>query len=142
MPGTNTPGRLAFPQQQASLESRLTAVERQLAAEVGPWVALTLGPKVEENATQQQPAARLEAGGASMRLRGGTLIRTGDTLVAGEALFTLPEDSLPPGKITFSCRANSLPALLSISTAGVASLLAELPAGTGPSLDGLTFNLK
>lgn len=119
--------------------------EGKLAAAVvaklnpGVWTALTLGPKIEANATYQTPRCRTEQG--VVRLRGALNEKAGEELKGGETLATLPEGFRPPGKVLMGLVTKAAGVVtLQIETTGV-MFTSGLPLAATVLLDGITFNL-
>lgn len=119
--------------------------EGKLAAAVvaklnpGVWTALTLGPKIEANATYQTPRCRTEQG--VVRLRGALNEKAGEELKGGETLATLPEGFRPPGKVLMGLVTKAAGVVtLQIETNGV-MFTSGLPLAATVLLDGITFNL-
>jgi hypothetical protein len=66
----------------------------------GEWVPLTLSEKVETGTEHRQAAARLEDGGATVRLRGELGVKPGQVVEAGGILATIPVGLRPPAPVT------------------------------------------
>lgn len=114
-----------------------TANFEQIQTEyVGSWMPLALGAKVEEAAGLQTLRARTENLGASARMRGAAKVKAGEELKGGETLLTLPPSLRPPGTVKEVTNQE-----ITITSAGVVSVTANLPAASVVLLDNLSFNL-
>lgn len=123
--------------------------ERPTAGSAGAWVKLTLGAKIE-TAGLQTPSARIENGGASVRLKGAVKVKAGQTLTAGEGVFAPPPVYYPPagsggGAVNTPVWANATFTNLvipDIEVGGFAVLqLTNVPEGGVIDLDCLTYNI-
>lgn len=125
---------------EAVTEAKLAAA---LVAKLNPtaWTSLTLGPKVEAFPGFQVPASRAEAGKTVGRLRGVVKIKAGEELKAGETLGTITEAHRPPASVILIAESNAAFSFLTITSAGVISSSANVPATGGIGLDGLSFNI-
>src|SRR5512146_865729 len=117
------------------------AADKEL--EPGPWTEVTLGPKVEQAGGEfQEVKARKENKSGDVRLRGVAQVKAGETLTAGEAIFTLPAGFRPPKLVTIRDNIEGAGAEeLRIATTGVATAVANHAAGKELGFDGATFNI-
>jgi hypothetical protein len=127
------------PAKAVSIESAdIENVAARVGIGNGPWTAVTLGAKLEANASFQTIRARTESGGASVRLRGVPTVKSTEELKTGETLLTLPVGFRPPGTVF---TAATSPAI-EISAAGIITANAAVLEHVGVVLDGVTFNLS
>lgn len=93
----------------------------------------------------EEPAARVESGGATARLRG--VLEVTSEIKAGETVFTLPSGLRPKNKVEFGMNvitasgSNHAGSLLVSSTGAVTDPETPVPVGIYYLLDSITWNL-
>jgi hypothetical protein len=109
----------------------------------GSWTMLTpLNAKLEEaGAPYVSPRARIEAEGTVCRLRGAVRAKSGETLAADTAIFTLPTTMRPPAACLVTGASTNATTVYEIQTTGEVVCIAAIEHTRPFAFDGITFNL-
>jgi hypothetical protein len=126
----------------------LTSLEALVTAKVAPgsWEPFTGMTKTKqaEGVTAYSLGARLEQGGANVRMRGIIQVNAGESITNGTTLFTLPSSVRPKTEnVWVTARTATGTVALLVAESGKVSNAsgATLTAGTQVGLDSITFSV-
>jgi hypothetical protein len=125
----------------AALSSEYNIVDSREFSTLGEWKSLLLSSKIEQRSEYYKISARTESSGSIVRLRGNAIVKTGETIKAGNTVVTLPIEYAPKSFVQLSTSFGNI--LLVLKTGIVQwSIATELAAGSAIVVDGLSYSIR